>query len=367
MKTKILIVDDIEANRFSLNALFEEYLENVEAILASSGEEALEIVYDQNIDLIILDIQMPGLDGFETAKFIKENPKTKDIPIIFLTAAFKKEEFRQKGFRLGAIDYLTKPIDNDQLVNKLRLYIELFTKNKEILEKEEIMLAQSRYSAMSEVTSMIAHQWRQPLASISIIASNMQLEVAMGDAKGEEFETECEQIIDATNSLSKIINNFAYFFKSDEEKSKIGINEILEDVYNIISPSLEVNNFTIKKELLSQKKINIYKQEIKQVIISIIKNSMEVLSARNIKEPFILLKSWEDNKNVYFSVSDNGGGIEEKNIDKIYNPYFSTKTEKNSVGLGLYMSKAIIQKHHNGNIISYNEKNGACFKVTIPI
>lgn len=129
---KILIVDDVEANLISLKYLLNEYFENVDVLSASSGEEALKISLSENINFIILDIQMPVMDGFETATFLKSNSKTKNIPIIFLTAAFKESEFQKKGFEIGAIDYLTKPINDHQLINKLRLYIEIFIKNSEL-------------------------------------------------------------------------------------------------------------------------------------------------------------------------------------------------------------------------------------------
>ena len=96
---KVLVVDDVEANRVSLQYLIYECMEDVDLILSSSGEEALKISYTNKIDIIILDIQMPGLDGFETAKYLKTNPKTRNIPIIFLTAAYKEEEFKLKGSR----------------------------------------------------------------------------------------------------------------------------------------------------------------------------------------------------------------------------------------------------------------------------
>ena len=129
---KILIVDDFEANLISLEYLLNDYFKDIVVLKANSGEEALKISLEQNIDFIILDIQMPGMDGFEVAKFLKLNKKTKDIPIIFLTAAFKEDEFQKRGFEVGAVDYLTKPINNHQLTNKLRLYIEVFRKNREL-------------------------------------------------------------------------------------------------------------------------------------------------------------------------------------------------------------------------------------------
>ena len=130
----ILIVDDVEANLISLEYLLDEYFDNLNILKANSGEEALKIIYTQKIDLIILDIQMPKMDGFEVAQFIKLNPKTKHLPIIFLTAAFKEEEFQEKGFEIGAVDYLTKPINKHQLINRLKLYIEIFSKQQQLQE-----------------------------------------------------------------------------------------------------------------------------------------------------------------------------------------------------------------------------------------
>lgn len=131
-KVKILLVDDTPANLITLKAILEEHNQTLDILTAESGEEALKIVYKQRVDLVILDVQMPNLNGFETAKFMQNNPKTKDIPIIFLTAVFKSEEFMRYGFELGAIDYMTKPINENQLMNRVNLYTRLFQKNKEL-------------------------------------------------------------------------------------------------------------------------------------------------------------------------------------------------------------------------------------------
>jgi len=138
-RLKLLAVDDIESNRISLQYLIEEYCTDIDITLVSNGEDALKEAFTNEVDLVILDIQMPGMDGFEVANYLKSNPKTKDIPIIFLTAAFKKEEFQQKGFEVGAIDYLTKPIEDLQFINKLRLYKEVIFKTKELEEKNRLL------------------------------------------------------------------------------------------------------------------------------------------------------------------------------------------------------------------------------------
>ncbi|MBA1446075.1 MAG: response regulator [Chromatiales bacterium] len=129
---KLLIVDDHEHNLFTLRTLVERHMD-VEIFEATSGQQALDIaVKVPGIDLIILDVQMPEMDGFQTASMLKIRNKTKDIPIIFLTAAFKTEEFQQKGYEVGAVDYLLKPIDDNQLINKISTYFRLIEKELQI-------------------------------------------------------------------------------------------------------------------------------------------------------------------------------------------------------------------------------------------
>lgn len=129
---KLLIVDDNQNNLFSLRALIERHMD-VQILEAGSGAEALEIaLVESGIDLIILDVQMPEMDGFQTAQMLKIRKRTKDIPIIFLTAAFKTEEFQAKGYDVGAADYLLKPIDDNQLLNKISTYFRLIEKERQL-------------------------------------------------------------------------------------------------------------------------------------------------------------------------------------------------------------------------------------------
>lgn len=139
---KLLIVDDIPNNLFTLRTLIEKHMD-VEVLEASSGQEALDIALAQpDIDLIILDIQMPEMDGFQTASMLKIRKKTRDIPIIFLTAAFKTHEFQQKGYEMGGADYLLKPIDDNLLINKISTYFRLIEKERAISRMLEEKVAE---------------------------------------------------------------------------------------------------------------------------------------------------------------------------------------------------------------------------------
>jgi PAS domain S-box-containing protein len=137
---RILIVDDNQNNLFTLRALIEKHL-GVEVLEADSGQAALDMaLQNPRIDLVVLDVQMPDMDGFQTASMLKVRQKTRDIPIIFLTAAYKTDEFQQKGYEVGAADYLLKPIDDNQLINKISTYLRLIEKERDMNRRLETLV-----------------------------------------------------------------------------------------------------------------------------------------------------------------------------------------------------------------------------------
>ena len=157
---KLLAVDDNEHNLFTLRALVQQHMD-VEILEASSGPEALEIAQAHpDIDLIILDVQMPAVDGFETPQMLKLRRKTRDIPIIFLPAAFKTEEFQRKGYDVGAADYLLKPIDDNQFLNKISTYFRLIEKERElnqVLEEKVVQRTAELDQAKQYLENILAH------------------------------------------------------------------------------------------------------------------------------------------------------------------------------------------------------------------
>ena len=139
---RVLIVDDNENNLYTLHALINKHMD-VEVLQASSGQAAIDsALNDPRIDLIILDVQMPEMDGFQTASMLKVRQRTKDIPIIFLTAAYKTDEFQKKGYAVGAADYLLKPIDDNQLINKISTYLRLIEKEREMNRRLEGLVSE---------------------------------------------------------------------------------------------------------------------------------------------------------------------------------------------------------------------------------
>ena len=254
------------------------------------------------------------------------------------------------------------------IINDKRTVITSAMDITELKNKEQLMIAQSRQAVIGEMISMIAHQWRQPITTISMLSNNILADIELDSLNLIELKEIAKKININTEELSKTIDDFRNFFKPDRIKELTKVNTIMESTISIIGKSLKNNNITLKMDKPKElKEINIYSRDLMQVLINIINNAKDILLEKKIINPTIAISYEQSNdKSAIFTICDNGGGIEENIIDKIFDPYFSTKKEKNGTGLGLYMSKMIVQKHLSGKISAYNEDGGACFKIELP-
>ncbi len=244
---------------------------------------------------------------------------------------------------------------------------DLHRKNQEIKEKDKLLISQSRLVAMSEMTTMIAHHWRQPLAIIAMALNNILMDIELGSLNEESVKNDSHDILDQTSYLSKIIDEFSGFIRSNKEKEFFSVNDVLIDSLSMLSKSLEINNIEIILDIQDNTKINIYSKELLQVFLSIITNASEALLKNRQKNRYIKIGIIKENETIITKFSNNGGNIESENLIKIFEPYFSTKYEKNNIGLGLYVSKLILQKDMNGSIKVKNIQDGVCFSVEIAV
>ena len=242
-------------------------------------------------------------------------------------------------------------------------------------EQQKQLLAQSRMAQMGEMISMIAHQWRQPLGAISSTAIdlNMQIEFENFDLEKERGRKECQSYF--TNGLGEIdgfvqnltntIDDFRNFYQPNKESSSVYFIEPISKALNIIKASFLSDGIEIVQTCVTcDKKVKIHSNELMQVILNILKNSQDNFKEQGTKNPKIIITckcSIEDK--IILEICDNGGGISEDILPKIFDPYFSTKGELNGTGLGLYMSKIIIEEHHNGSLEAINLDDGVCFKI----
>jgi len=232
-------------------------------------------------------------------------------------------------------------------------------------EKDKQLLEQSRLAQMGEMISMIAHQWRQPLSAISSASGVINIKARRDRLDNEIAIDLANKISDYAQHLSTTINDFREFFKKNKEKKRTNFEKIISGVLNIIEEPILNNNIQLIKEFESQATLETYPSELKQVILNLIKNAEDVLLEKNIQKPFIKIHTFESDEKAFLEISDNGGGIDDTIIHKIFDPYFSTKTKKDGTGLGLYMSKTIIEEHCNGELIAKNNEEGVVFSIIL--
>ncbi len=242
--------------------------------------------------------------------------------------------------------------------------------SKEV-QRNQYLIQQSRMAQMGEMISMIAHQWRQPLGIIAVIVSNLKLISQFKDfdlgqkQEAEKYEEAVNEKMDhidrLVKSLTTTIDDFRNFYKPNKQSDTIKLEEVCIKSLSIINSSLISNNIKVIEEYSSDDVLKIYTNEMIQVVLNILKNAQDNFLEKDIKEPYIKIST----NDKVLSICDNGGGIPEDVIDKIFNPYFSTKEEKNGTGLGLYMSKTIVEEHHNGKLVVENTHDGVCFKIEL--
>ena len=231
--------------------------------------------------------------------------------------------------------------------------------------KDMQMIRHSRLAQMGEMISMIAHQWRQPLAAISATSATINLKATSNKLDKDTTINLTNRISDFSQHLSNTIDDFRGFFKSNKEKSDINYTELVKSILGIIESSLSTKNINFIQDLNIEDTFKSYPNEIKQVILNLIRNSEEILLEKEIKDPYIKISTFRENDDLVLTVSDNGGGISEDIIDNIFDPYFSTKEAKDGTGLGLYMSKMIIEDHCGGKLSVKNGRDGAIFRIKI--
>ncbi len=232
-------------------------------------------------------------------------------------------------------------------------------------KKDRLLMQQTRLAQMGEMINMIAHQWRQPLNAISTTASGLKLKNALGKYDKKFFDEQLSKIEEYTKHLATTIDDFRNFFKPTKKMEKVSLENLIDNALAIMTVPLSNHEITVEKDYNNPDKIKTYANEIKHVILNIIKNAEDVLVERNVKDKKIKIKTYKEGDKHIIEISDNGGGIDENIIDRIFDPYFSTKKKKGT-GIGLYMSKIIVEDHCHGELEVKNTKEGALFKITLP-
>jgi PAS domain S-box-containing protein len=243
----------------------------------------------------------------------------------------------------------------------------------EMKRKDNLLFQQSKMASMGEMIGNIAHQWKQPLSVIGVISSGIKMQIEFEQLKEDTLISSMDEIQSSVNHLSNTIDDFRNFFKPNKSKSYFDIDDLINKTLTLISAKLKIEDIKIVLEITPLKIITL-ENELIQVIMNILKNSIDAFNDNQTAKS-IIIKTLQRKDDLIISIKDNAGGIPEDIIDRVFEPYFTTKNKSQGTGIGLYMSEEIVVKHLNGSIIASNikynheESNylGAEFVITLPI
>ena len=409
---KILIVDDNADDRNILRY----YLAHVALVIleAVNGEEGLAIATTERPDLIISDALMPNVDGFEFLREVRRSKVLRNTPFIFYSAVYTGNKDKELALSLGADAFMVKPLEAEEFLTQLKgllenldstkerpvselleedekflkIYsqlvaakledkvreLELLHKNLELRvtelvadqrHKDQILIQQGRLAALGEMIGNIAHQWRQPLNNVALLIQNLQMEYDSGTLTPAEMHSDIHEAMEVLLYMSQTINDFNNFFREDKEKLKFTINDSINRVLGVVSANLKNQNIMVKIENGDELSVIGYQNEYAQVLLNIISNSREACIERHVTDPCIFLRIIrEDGRSVLY-IRDNCGGIPDDILPKIFDPYFTTRGPDRGTGIGLYMSKVIIEQNMGGELTARNVEHGAEFRIAV--
>ena len=270
----------------------------------------------------------------------------------------------QKNIENLEISYKEQKLLSDKLQSQL-------LKNK---EQTQLIKQQSRMAALGEMLANISHQWRQPLNAITVHLSSLKLKNELHMIKESDINETVDSVINYANYLSNTIDDFRNFLSNDSVKKDFSIQKSFEKAKNITSINLTNQQITLDILPCEELIFNGIKNELTQVFINILNNAKDVLMEQNLKHKVIKVAFYKKDSYIYITIQDNGGGVKEEIIDKIFDPYFTTKHQTQGTGIGLYMSSKIIHEHFNGEIFVQNEEiiyenqayKGAKFYIVLP-
>ena len=402
-KHTILIVDDNPNNLFSLHELIAENFP-VEVIEAASGFEALRIISEHPVDLCLMDVQMPELDGFETAKLVRSRPKTAHIPVIFITAFDPNKNLMEMGLNAGGLDYLTKPIDDVQIVHTLNMYLRFLDRerniNSELEEKvqlrtaefqninrklkleieerrrTEIALQESENNlkeanaAKDKFFSIIAHDLRNPFNAV-IGFSNL-LRENISEFNLDEISEYIGYINDSAINAYTLLGNLLDWARSQTNSIQfnpedINISDIINSTLVILSGEATKKNITISNSVPAQAVVLADSNMISAVLRNLVSNAIKFTRPGGC----ISLSSNAGEKFYEFTIEDNGVGIQKKDVEKLFRidtkVYSKGTADESGTGLGLILCKEFIEKNSGSIRVESEYGKGSRFIFTLPV
>ncbi len=367
----ILYVEDDEITLELVSSILYENFKKV--YIADNGEEGINLYNKHKPDIILTDLLMPVMDGLEMSAQIKEeNPEQ----MIAIFTSFNESEHLYKAINIGIDKYILKPLDSEQLFFTLNSIAKILEYKNQKEELENLIKIQSKILSIGEMLQNISHHWRQPLDLISTLASGIKMGKDFNSLSIEDETEMLDKIIIQTKHLSAIIEDFRSFFKNTSiKKEDFEIDDMITKIKALAEDMIDGENITL---ISNSTKCILHNSQTHfiQIFLNLINNSKDIFIQKNTEEKrYIFINTKIKDNHLIINLKDNAGGIDDMFLDKIFEPYFTTKHQYTGTGLGLYLSLTILKKYFDGTITCKNETytyenkeyTGANFKIEIPL
>jgi len=397
---KILIVDDQEVNVFALRSALSHL--NAELIGCNSGEDALAILLRQEIAVVLLDVQMPIMDGYEVAELMAHNETTAHIPVIFVTAISTEKRHMLKGYKSGAVDYICKPVDVDILLAKMHSFLQLYNQRQELqrevkrrtraerelresnsgLERALETLRQtqlklmhaSKLAALGEMATGLSHELNQPLTHIkgTLQIFEMKLfdgESVAGDRQLALVSESCRQV----NKINEVINHLRAFGGSDTNADgSAEVNAVIGSALLFFSQRMKDQAIELRVDVQPPElALPIDNAKLEQILVNLIQNAIDAMLQETVERRELTISAKLDDNGddtmAVLAVADTGVGILVDFRDKVFEPFFSTKEFGEGVGLGLSVVHGIVRESHGSVVVESEEGQGTTLVIRLPL
>lgn len=331
----ILHIDDDEANRYAVKLILEK--NGYRVISAENGQEGLQML-THNPELIILDIRLPDMDGFEVCRRIKSNPLHNSIPVLQTSATFVSSDHKVEGLESGADGYLAQPIESSVLIATVRSLLRIRKAEREALEATV---------AREEMMAIVSHDLRNPLTSILIQSQTMKRMLQHGTTTRDEIDHRMDRIIHACKRMNRLIADIldTAGFENGQvklNKTNFSIQSLVNDVFKEFEEIASENEILLIPFIDKDFEIHADRERISQVFHNLISNSIKYTPAGG---KIVVSASLEDSRPL-IKVADTGKGIPPEYLPHIFNRYWQGQDKKGGIGLGLSIVKGIIDSHH---------------------
>ncbi|BCS51730.1 sensor histidine kinase [Geobacter sp. SVR] len=254
-----------------------------------------------------------------------------------------------------------------QHLEEINLSLEqrVYQVEEELRRKDELLIQQGRLAIMGEMINSIAHQWRQPLNNLGLLVQNMHLMAQAGELSADTIRTMVREAMDTILFMSRTIDDFSNFFRHDKNSVRMPVNSLVRKSLDFVAAVLKNSNIEWKLEAEGEVTAEGYPNEFAQVMLNILNNARDIILERNVRQPLITVSIRSLQGRAVVIIRDNAGGIPSEVLPRIFDQYFTTKTPGRGTGIGLYMSRVIIEKHMGGALTARNVGDGAEFVIEL--